>query len=305
MKTAFIFPAFVSEYIGTESDILHALSDNFQQKLIAASHATGDDYVHFSLDDSGFTGDELRSQIISYIFGCTLSDELKDRGLLPEAVAGYSMGLYAALYASGVHGFEEGIRLIEQAFEAARCVIGDTKCGMGSVIGLTRGEIGKLINDTGAAAEIANTNSRFSHLITGKADDVHLLLNMARETGALNVSLLPVSMPYHSHMLEKTRDEFERYIREKVNLNEPQYTVISSVDQQTVSTREEVIRELTRNLHESLNWEKTFEKLLETGISRFVECGAGKSLQKISRFVQGEFKVYPMNKLDKLINPKK
>ncbi len=123
MKTAFIFPAFVSEFIGTESEILHAFSENFQQKLSETTRITGDDYMEFSLDDPRFTGDELRSQIISYLFGCSLSDELISRGVKPDAVSGYSMGLYAALYSSSVYHFEDGIRLIEKAFAVSRAAI--------------------------------------------------------------------------------------------------------------------------------------------------------------------------------------
>ena len=301
MKTAFIFPAFVSEFIGTEIEILHRFSGDFQQKLSLATRITGDNYLGFSLTDSRFTGDELRSQIISYLFGASLADELISRGLKPDAVAGYSMGLYAALYGSGVYHFEDGIRLIEKAFAVSRAAIEKTGCGMGSVIGLTKEEIENIIARAGLETTIANVNSEHSHLVTGRKADINRLLDEARKIGALNVSFLPVETPYHSHFLKKTQDEFNRFIREQIPLKEPHYPVISSIDQKTIKTTEDVVSEITRNLYESLNWENTFKKLLDRGITRFVECGAGKSLQKISRFMPGDFKVYPMNKIDKLI----
>ncbi|NOX86809.1 MAG: ACP S-malonyltransferase [Chlorobi bacterium] len=302
MKTAFIFPAFVSEYLGTEDQILRSFSGNFQQKLDTLTRITGDDYQNLSLDDPDFTHDELRSQIISYVFSCSLSDELTNRGLKPVAVAGYSMGLYAALYGSRVFEFEHGLQLVEEAYAVSRSVIKGIDCGMGSVIGLTRDEIETLIIDFKISAEIANTNSKYSHLITGKLKDVEHLLDKARETGAMNVSFLPVKTPYHSRLLKETQVEFGQFIKNHIPLKEPDYPVISCIDQKVLKTSEAIANELVRNLHESLNWKKTFEKLLNMGISQFVECGAGKSLQKIGRFMDGEFIIYPMNKLHRIVD---
>ncbi len=301
MKTAFIFPAFVSEYIGTEDKILNSFSDNFQQKLALVTHLTGDDYLHFSLEDADFTEDELCSQIISYIFSCSLSDELVNCGLKPGAVAGYSMGLYAALYGSGVFGFEQGLRLIEKAYTVSRSVIDGTDCGMGSIIGLTRDEIESMISGQKLEAEIANTNSVHSHLVTGKLKAIDRLLDRAKETGALNTAFLPVNTPYHSRLLKETQTEFKQFITEHISLKKPVYPVISSIDQMMLKTSENIRNELLRNLYERLNWMQTFEKLLSMGCTQFVECGAGKSLQKISRFMAGDFKVFTMNKIEKII----
>ena len=46
---------------------------------------------------------------------------------------------------------------------------------------------------------------------------------------------------------------------------------------------------------------ETFNKAINMGVGQFIECGAGKSLQKIGRFIPGDFTVYPMNKIDKVI----
>ena len=65
---------------------------------------------------------------------------------------------------------------------------------------------------------------------------------------------------------------------------------------------EDIQKELTENLSGSINWMASFESMLQLGITQFIECGAGNSLKKISRFQSGDFKVYPMNKVGKLLN---
>jgi len=301
MKTAFIFPAFISEYLGNEIQILESFSSNFYHFLQKASAITGDDYTGFSLDNVHYTEDELRSQMISYIFSCSLSDVLIKKGLEPGFVAGYSMGLYAALYTGGVIDFEEGIKLIKEAFHISKSVIEGIESGMGSIIGLTEFEISELIQTNKIKAEIANTNSIHSHLITGSKDTVNHLLNKARAIGALNISLLNVSTPYHSKLLNKTQDEFQQFISENTQLQQSKYPIISAINQRVLISEEEIGKELTNNLYKRINWMETFNKAISMGVGQFIECGAGKSLQKISRFIQGDFNIYPMNKIDKVI----
>jgi len=301
MKTAFIFPAFISEYLGNEIQILESFSSNFHHFLQKASAITGDDYIGLSLDNVHYTEDELRSQMISYIFSCSLSDILIKKGLEPDFMAGYSMGLYAALYTGGAIDFNEGIRLIKQAFLISKSVIRGVNSGMGSIIGLTASEISELIQNNKIKAEIANTNSIHSHLITGSKDTVNHLLSSARDIGALNVSMLNVSTPYHSKLLDNTQYEFQQFISEFTTLQQSKYPIISAINQRMLTSKEEIGKELTSNLFKRINWMETFNKAISMGVGQFIECGAGKSLQKISRFIQGDFNIYPMNKIDKVI----
>ena len=301
MKTAFIFPAFVTEYLGNELDTLDKLSAQLPQYLSEASELTGDDYKHFSPNNSEFIEHELRSQIISYTIGCCFSDTLAAKKLLPDIMAGYSMGLYAALYAGKAICFEEGIRLIEQAYLLAQKATEGVKTGMGSVIGLTADEIQHIINDHQLNVDIANINSRHAHLISGQLEDLKEFLFLAEETGALHVTRLLVETPYHSPLLADTQEVFGQYIKEHIAVGKSEYPLVSAIDQRLFSTSDEIIKELTNNLFQKLNWQATFETILEKNVHQFVECGAGKSLHNISRFVPGNFKVFPMNKVIKLL----
>ena len=55
MNTAFIFPAFISEYLGNEIQILDSLSSSFQQNLTLTSKITGINFEQFSLEDKAYT----------------------------------------------------------------------------------------------------------------------------------------------------------------------------------------------------------------------------------------------------------
>lgn len=302
MKTAFIFPAFVSDYLGNEIQILESFSDVFLYYLDKLSVVSGEDFQNFSLDNPLFTEDELRSQLISYLFSCSLSDILSNKKIIPDYLAGYSMGLYAAMYTGKVIDFEGGIKLIKNAYLFSKSVIGDINSGMGSVIGLTKVELEQLILKDQLEAEIANTNSLHSHLVTGSIESVNKLLNKARKLGALNVSLLNVSTPYHSQLLKNTKEQFKQFIDQEIILNNSLYPIISAIDHRSITQQEDITKELIQNLYLRINWMGTFNKLLSLDVDRFIECGAGKSLHKIGRFCPGNFKVYPINKVSTLFS---
>jgi len=102
-------------------------------------------------------------------------------------------------------------------------------------------------------------------------------------------------------LLKPTQSQFQQFIADEIELNKPKYNIISSIDQRLLDSPKEISSELTDNLFRRINWMDSFDKMLMTGTKRFVECGAGKSLQRISRFIPGDFKVYPMNKVVQLL----
>ncbi|MCD4730624.1 MAG: hypothetical protein K8R74_08495, partial [Bacteroidales bacterium] len=96
-KTAFIFPAFVSEYIGNEVEIVRSLSNDFDAFLNITTSKYFSEFSNFSLADKQFTENELYNQVSSYIFGCSVASLLMKKGMMPDMIAGNSMGLYTAL----------------------------------------------------------------------------------------------------------------------------------------------------------------------------------------------------------------
>jgi len=301
MKTAFIFPAFISEYLGSEIQILNSLSANFDTYLAETASVSGIDFSDFSIDNKAFTEDELCSQLISYTFSCCLSDALTAKGLKPDCIAGYSMGLYAALYSGVSIDFTDGVKLIIKAYQLSKAAIKNIEAGMGSIIGLNEEEIMSLIEKDKLSVEIANTNNDHAYLVTGEIKSLNNLLDSARNLGALNTSLLNVGTPYHSRMLSNIQDEFKQFTEDAISFKHIHYKLISSLSQTTISSPEQIGKEVVENLFQRIDWLSTYTKLLEMGVKTFIECGAGKSLQKIARFIPGNYQIYPMNKLGKLL----
>lgn len=295
MITNVIFPAFVNEYSGKEEHAVNAFKNNFVQLISSASDFLKLDLTGFDFTENNFLHDEYKSQCISYLFSCSVSDILKDQKIRPSFVSGYSMGIYAALYYCGSVTLNEGLSLVKNAWDIICGVTAEGKYGMGMIIGLNKSDLLNFINCE-AEVEICNQNNQHTFIISGSFEAVEHVLLAAKTEGALRANLLPVSKPYHSHFLVSAVPEFAKIVNE-LPFRTPNYKYISAIDQQIIDTAEGLRKEVVKNLSNRMNWLDTMSQLLALGTDIFFECGAGDSLTRNSRFIEGNFKSFSVGKL--------
>jgi [acyl-carrier-protein] S-malonyltransferase len=295
-KQAFIFPAFITDFTQKELETFAGNGIDFKAYLKIASDKLGIVLPEFSYHSEDYKNDELLAQIIAYLFSCAFADLLKKKGVKPDFGAGYSMGIYANLYAAGSIKLEDGIQIIFNAFNLVNELSCSGQYGMGGIIGLTDNDINQLISQSNSEVEIINSNSEFSHVVAGKKQDINKVLELAKTEGALNVVGLNVKTPYHSNFLSRFANRFEDFIN-SIDISKPQFTIISTYDHRTINSVDEIRKELVYNLTSKINWYKTMQVLLNNGVNLFYECGAGKDLSKIARFIDGDFKFIPINKI--------
>jgi len=301
MKTAWIFPAFISEYIGSEDQVLSLLSSDFDRLLKRAAEVTQTDLNSFQIETNDFLAEENKNQYISYVFSCAVVNILKKRGLKPDLLSGLSMGIYAALYAGNSISYEDGLHCIKEAYELSVNRLNQYDFGMGAIIGLTHEELDNIVLSISKDVNIVNTNGLHSFVISGISSDVEQVALKARTEGAFHSGLLDVSCPYHSKFMKDVASEFHAYVNE-LSIETSEIPLVSLIDQSIFRYREEIAHELARNLDSEINWYRTVQTMIEMGIQTFIECGAGKSLYKMGKFIEGDFRILPINKLPGYLN---
>lgn len=290
-KRAFIFPAF-SEKLQKKDIIFIEKNAESIGGRIRAVNSKYDYHIAFDIVDNytSVTENELYSQIVSYIVSVSYAENLsKDVGRC-DYTAGYSMGLYAALYISGVIGFDDGISLIVRAFNLIADEFSDKNFAMGVIIGLKLKDIEKLISGQSNNCEIINQNTPYSFVLCGSNDEIDHICEAATIEGALNAIKLPVKSPYHSKYIIRSKNLFREFINNNITIHKGKTPLVSSVNGSVIINPSEIIDELTNNLSRSINWYNSFRKLLSLGVNEFHECGIGNSLQKIGRLIDGDFK---------------
>jgi len=300
MSTGFIFPAFISEYIGNEPEILQSYSDDFGRYLAEASEFLNLDLKSFSVDNKLYINNEIYAQYISYIFGCSMADILEKKNIVPTFISGYSMGLYACLYCSRSISFTQGLELIRKAYDLIKETIDHLDVGMGSIVGLSLDDISELLPNNNEV-QVVNKNGTHSFLVSGIKSSISTLLDAAKNEGALHTSMLNVKSPYHTRLLDQASGMFNKFIAKNIKIKDSDYKIVSALDQKVIQSEKEIHEELVDNLNSNIDWLKTMDLMIGNGITQFVECGAGNSLYRIGKFMKGDFKIYPMNKLNKIL----
>ena len=139
--------------------------------------------------------------------------------------------------------------------------------------------------------------------VSGFFDEVIGLLKIAAQQ-ALHTKMLPITLPYHSRFMEEAKGEMRGFLRD-VKLQTPAVPIVSCVNQKVLSTAQDIRDELYCNVSDKINWLKTMQRMLELGVNVFVECGMSKSLTQLAKFIDGEYKVFNINNLSKMVRGSK
>lgn len=299
-RTASIFPAFGCKYLGNEKSILDGMSPDLHELLGRAGDTVGLSGDMLAANRYGDFSDELMSQYAVYLYGCAISNIVKRRGVHSDYTAGYSMGLYAALYHAESITFEQGLECIRVAYDLIRSVASSLDSGMGLISGLSRDDVEELIARSGDL-EIINANNRHSFLVSGYEESVRGVLAAAKAHGALHTQYLAFRSPYHSRFMNEAAGKFREYCS-GMEIYDPIYRIVSAVDRRMIETGDEAVNDLADNINHPINWHETMSCMISSGVDAFIECGPGKSLYKMAKFIEGDFDVYYLQTLNNLLS---
>ncbi len=295
IKTAFIFPAFVRDYQDDKSSRIENFNNHLNHLLDIASRVVDPELTYFDPLQQDFLDHELRTQYIAYIYGCAISEILQQKSIYPDFLCGYSMGIYSALNQGGAISFADGLLLIRSAFQEISYTTMTGRFGMTGIIGLTESDILEILTSF-PDVEITNQNSPYSFVLSGRQSDLENVLIKAIEEGAFHARMLNVTVPYHSHFLKSAALQFAKFVY-TLDIRSLKIPVVSVLSQDLIKSPEDIKAELVENLYKHFNWYKTQLKLMEDGVTRFIECSPGKSLKKNARTIDGDYQFKSMDEI--------
>ena len=174
---------------------------------------------------------------------------------------------------------------------------------MAAIISLKKDKIEELIKKVSKSGtiEIANYNSPYQIVVSGKSEVIKKLLILGEEEEEINIIPLKVSAPFHSSLMGKAKDNLASYI-ENVNIQEPKIPVISNVTADYVKTKGEVKNALIEQVTHPVRWTDIIKRMNSEGINCFIEVGPGNVLKKLIKQILPKAKVYNIFDLDSFEN---
>lgn len=284
-KYAFLFPGQGAQVPGMIKDICEAYPE--ARKVVDdVTKITGVDMPKLLWEsDQATLSRSDNSQLAITTASLAVMKVLESKGITPSAAMGFSLGEFPALYAAGVLSFEDVIKVVRQ-----RGLIMQATCeniakaneghapGMTAVIGLSPDQVAALTKDIKDAYP-ANLNSPVQTVVSGTADALTELEGKAKEAGARRALRLAVAGPFHSPLMQKAADEFEKAIAD-VTFNDPKCELFSNVTGKKATSGAEIKKNAVLHLTNPVQWTAEEDELAAVMNEdwQVIEVGPGKVL---------------------------
>jgi len=203
----------------------------------------------------------------------------EELGLISMA-AGHSLGEFTAHVAAGTLSFQDALRAVRLRGELM-FASGEERPGtMAAVLGLDDEAVGSVcrkVREGGGICVPANFNSRGQVVISGGEGAVEQAMALAKEAGAKRVLPLTVSGAFHSPLMEPAVPGLRERL-EEIKFSDPRFPVISNVTAEPVETGDAARELLVEQLTSPVRWAESVQTMVEAGVERFYELGAGSVL---------------------------
>ena len=217
--------------------------------------------------------------------------------LEPAAVAGYSLGTYAAFVAAGAL---EKWAALDVLLEAERLMSEASQRGeldgtMAYVIGLARpaveGALAELTPDRARLA-IATENAAAQFVLTGERALVAAAVEELRPK-ALKTDLLSINTPMHSSSLSTLCDRLQSFLERGIRTSHPRTALFAPMLGRRVANAEEATLVLSKQICRPSLFAPTLRSMGEAGLTRFAEVGPGDVLTKLVRWTVRDAQLPP------------
>lgn len=218
---------------------------------------------------------------------------LKENGIVPDYVAGLSLGEYSALNAAGVLTDNDAIDLVRFRGQAMERAAAGIESKMFAIIGLDRELLNEVVNeakDLGFVA-IANYNCPGQLVIAGEVDAVTKASELALEKGARRAIPLNTSGPFHTELLAPASKELKEKFT-TVTFNEMQIPVVFNSSAKELEPGTSIAKMLEKQVMSSVYFEDSIRYMISKGVDTIIEIGPGKVLSGFIRKIDKSIKTY-------------
>lgn len=227
------------------------------------------------------------------VVGLMAHAALAEAGLVVEATAGYSLGVFAALAAAGSFGPEEAVAAVLRQREIYERRFAGFDGAMGAVLGVERSRLEQLLADACRPDEpvnLASHNGPRQFVVTGARPAVARALELVRPE-ALKTRLLDITWPVHSPLLAPVAEDLARELPRVMAIRPPSRRVYSPLDGEPVTTAADALRVLAEEIARPVRWDLVMARKRQDGFGCFYECGPADQLGTLVRLFHRQAEV--------------
>ncbi len=280
MSAALLFPGQGSQTPG----MLHQLPDHPAVHQTLEEVSTELDYDVRTLDSPEALRSTVPVQLALLTAGVATARALELEGVIPEAVAGLSVGAFGAAIHAQVLTLADGVRLVKQRAELME-QHSPEGYGLTAIVGLKEDQVTALIMEANTPDDpvyLGNVNSADQIVISGSTTGMRKVANAALQAGARKVERLDVAVLSHSPLLQPVAETLARTLQ-NISLRSPRMLYIGNVTARALRNPEDIAADLAKNIAHGVRWYESMIVLEELGCTLFIETPPGHVLTNLAK----------------------
>lgn len=280
MSVAFLFPGQGAQSPG----FLHRLQagePDLAGYFAKASALLGQDVL--DLDGPEALSSTVAVQLTTVVAASGWAALCRARGVTPAAVAGLSVGAFAAAEAAGALELGDMLSLVRRRAQLMERAYPEGY-GLSAVVGLSERRLAALVAEVHGEASpvyIANLNAPTQFVLAGAIAAMDRVLELARAAGARKAERMAVSVPSHCPLLTSVGDALAEAIAD-VPVVRPRIPYIGNRGGRMLTDPAAIRDDLARNVMYPVMWHDASTVLYETGVRLFIEMPPGHTLTNLA-----------------------
>jgi [acyl-carrier-protein] S-malonyltransferase len=204
---------------------------------------------------------------------------LAERGIVPDYVAGHSLGEYSALVAAASLRFSDAVRLVRKRGQYMQEAVPPGVGAMAALLKLPPEQLDGVLEQAaqGEVVTAANLNSPDQIVIAGHTGAVNRAMELAKAAGAKRAILLPVSAPFHCPLMAPAQERLRADL-DATEFRDLSYALVNNWQASEIRQGTEAREGLYQQIPKPVRWVETIRRLAGAGVQRFIEAGPGAVL---------------------------
>ena len=290
---AYIFPGQGAQFPGMGKDLFE------NSKIAHQLFNDANEILGFKISDVMFNGsaEDLKQTSVTqpaiFLHSVILAMSTEN-GIIPDMVAGHSLGEFSALVVNKSISFEDGLKLVSIRANAMQKACENNPGTMAAVLGLEDNLVEKICQEINGVVVAANYNCPGQLVISGELNAIESACEKLKESGARRALVLPVGGAFHSPLMEEAKKELEDAINKTV-FSDPICPIYQNVSGLPYSSEIEIKENLISQLTSPVKWTHSINQMVEDGAKEFIEVGPGRVLQGLVRKINSDINSSSLN----------
>jgi [acyl-carrier-protein] S-malonyltransferase len=228
-----------------------------------------------------------------------MNEKLGEEGVpRPALLAGHSLGEYTSLAVAGVLDVGDTALLVQERGRLMQEACEQAPGTMAAVLGMDFMTMEEIARETGVY--ISNVNTPEQIVISGERLAVARFCDMALARGARKAIPLRVGGAFHSRLMEPAREGLIEAV-DRLAFTDPAVPIVANCTGEALTKADEVKEELIAQISSCVQWSRSIDYMIGSGVSHFIEIGPGRALSSMVKRIDRSVDTDSVGDLDSIL----